>query len=73
MLVIEGVYQNGQVLLQKKVNFTQQIKVIVTFLEEPKEKIILDNFSFTQSREVLKDLKSSLSDGVIEERRDCST
>jgi predicted DNA-binding antitoxin AbrB/MazE fold protein len=34
MLAIEGVYQNGQVLLQEKVELTQQVKVIVTFLEE---------------------------------------
>jgi hypothetical protein len=37
MLAVEGVYQNGQVLLQEKVEFTQQVKVIVTFLEETTE------------------------------------
>jgi len=37
MLAVEGVYQNGQVLLQEKVEFTQQVKVIVTFLEETPE------------------------------------
>ncbi len=34
MLAIEGVYQNGQLLLQEKVELTQPVKVIVTFLEE---------------------------------------
>ncbi len=37
MLAVGGVYQNGQVLLQEKVEFTQQVKVIVTFLEETTE------------------------------------
>ncbi len=37
MLAVEGVYQNGQVLLREKVDFTQQVKVIVTFLEESSE------------------------------------
>jgi hypothetical protein len=37
MLAVEGVYQNNQVLLQEKVEFTQPVKVIVTFLEETTE------------------------------------
>jgi hypothetical protein len=37
MLALSGVYKNGQVLLQEKVEFTQQVKVIVTFLEETTE------------------------------------
>ena len=36
MLALEGVYQNGQLLLPQKIEFTQPIKVIVTFLEEEK-------------------------------------
>ncbi len=34
MLAVEGIYQNGQLLLHEKVEFTQPIKLIVTFLEE---------------------------------------
>ncbi|MCK5524157.1 MAG: hypothetical protein KAI83_13585 [Thiomargarita sp.] len=34
MLALSGVYQNGQLLLQEKVELTQPVKVIVTFLEE---------------------------------------
>jgi len=37
MLAIEGIYQNGQVLLPKKIEFNQPVKVIVTFLEETTE------------------------------------
>ena len=34
-----------------------------------KEKLLISDFSFEESREKLKDLKSNLSDAVIEERR----
>jgi hypothetical protein len=34
MLALSGVYQNDQLLLQEKVELTQPVKVIVTFLEE---------------------------------------
>jgi len=68
MLSIEGIYQNGQVILKEKAKFSQPVKVIVMFLEEPKKAISLEDFSFTQSRKILKDLDSSLSDTLIEER-----
>ncbi len=32
MLAVEGVYQNGHLLLPKEVKFNQPVKVIVTFL-----------------------------------------
>jgi hypothetical protein len=34
-----------------------------------KKRLLISDFSFEKSREMLKDLKSSLSDAVIEERR----
>ncbi len=34
MLAIEGIYQNGQLRLQEKVELNQPARVIVTFLEE---------------------------------------
>ncbi len=34
MIAIEGIYQNGQVLLQEQVNALESSKVIVTFLQE---------------------------------------
>ncbi len=73
MLSVHGTYKNGQLILKEKVPFTEKVTVIVTFLEEPKEpvpkKIDLADFSFSQSREILKDVKGSLSDALIEERR----
>lgn len=72
MLAVKGIYQNGQLILEEPVPFIEPIAVIVTFLEEkplPK-KIELAHFSFNQSRELLKEIKSSLSDALIEERRE---
>jgi hypothetical protein len=48
MLAIEGIYQNGKLILQETVEFTQLIKVIVTFIEEPKKMIDLNDFSFSK-------------------------
>ena len=73
MLAIRGVFDNGIIKLNEKVNYSKPLKVIVTFLEEIREdkneSIDLNKFSFFKSQEVLKNLKSSLSDAVIEERK----
>jgi hypothetical protein len=75
MLAVKGIYQSGQLILNEKVPFTKPITCIVTFLEEskPKEltskKLDLSQFSFAQSREILKNVKGSLNDVLIEERR----
>jgi len=71
MLAVKGIYKSGQLILKEKVPFTEAITKIVTFLEEPKKlppsKLDLTQFSFTQ--EILKNVKGSLSDALIEERR----
>ena len=36
MLSVEGIYQNGELILNEKVDFIQAVKVVVVFLEEPK-------------------------------------
>ena len=73
MLAVQGTYQNGSLILQEKVPFIEKVRVIVTFLEEPKKttskKIELANFSFSHSREILKNVNSSFSDTLVEERR----
>jgi hypothetical protein len=71
MLAVKGIYQNGQLILEEPVHFLEPVAVIVTFLEEQPlpSKIDLAHFSFSQSRELLKEVKSSLSDALIEERR----
>jgi hypothetical protein len=73
MLAVKGIYQRGQLILNEQVPFTEPMTVIVKFLEEPKKrlpkKLDLAQFSFAQSREMLKNVKGSLSDALIEERR----
>jgi len=73
MVVVTGTFQDGQVKLDKEYASTHQIKVIVTFLDEveekPKNRLLMSDFSFAKSRKILKRLKGSLSDAVIEERR----
>lgn len=77
MLAEKGIYENGEIKLDKKPDISKDVAVIVTFLEdsdmdtikkEPK-KLNLDTFSFKRSREILKNFQGSLSDAVIEERR----
>ena len=65
MLALEGIYQNGQLLLPQKVEVTQPVKVIVTFLEPEKitqnkvtEKLgaefyINDNITFKPAQSLL--------------------
>ncbi|MCP4353442.1 MAG: hypothetical protein GY795_48960 [Desulfobacterales bacterium] len=73
MLAIKGVYDNGTISFRERVKTSGPVSVIITFLEEDVEiseqQFDLEKLSFRKSRELLKDLKSSLSDEVIEERR----
>ena len=73
MVQVTGTYINGSIILDTPVSFDKAVKVMVTFIEEDtsakKEGFTLDDFSFAKSRELLKDVKGSLSDAVIEERR----
>ena len=73
MLAIKGIYENGKISLQEKVKISKPVNVIITFLEDVEKPLsgIIDlrKFSFNKSRELLKNYKGSLSDVVIEERR----
>jgi len=73
MLAIEGTYQNGHITLTKKIKTSKPVRVIITFLEEiessAKKGLKPSDFSFSKSRKALKNFKGSLSDAVIEERR----
>ena len=65
MLSVEGIYQNGQVILNEKIDSIQPVKVVVTFLEEnitltnnTLEKLIAtlylnDNITFKQAQHLL--------------------
>lgn len=73
MVAVRGIYQNGQVKLDKEVTFTDPVDVIITFLEEEKKetgkRLTLEDFSFAKSQKDLENYTGSFSDTVIEERR----
>jgi hypothetical protein len=73
MIQLSGTYDNGNITLDKKISVDKPVKVLVTFMDEDvlnKEgSLMAGGFSFAKGQEILKDLKSSLSDAVIEERR----
>lgn len=73
MLAVKGIYKHGRIFLKEEVKTTKPVNVIVTFLEDfetaVSKKIDLKNFSLNKSKELLKDYKGSLSDAVLEERR----
>jgi len=35
MLAVEGIYQDNQLILNEKISFSEPVRVIVTFLDEP--------------------------------------
>jgi hypothetical protein len=73
MLTVKGIYQDGKISLQQQVHYKTRVKVLVTFLDDresvPTKQPGRKTFSFRQAREQLKQYKGSLSDAVIEERR----
>jgi hypothetical protein len=73
MLSLTGIYQNGQIKLDKSYSSDSPVKVIVTFLEDTEiqtaKRLSLSDFSFSKSQKDLENYKGSFSDTVIEERR----
>ena len=73
MIAVEGKYKDGKIELLHQVNTHKTMKVIVTFLDEDyaenDDTLNLDTFNFSKSRKILKNIKSSFSDTVCEERR----
>jgi hypothetical protein len=73
MIQVSGTYNNGNITLDKAIAVDKPVKVIVSFAEEDidpeRTRLKLSDFSFLKSRELLKNVKGSLSDAVIEERR----
>ena len=69
-----GTYKDGYIKLDKQFVSKKPVKVIVTFLEDVQtatERILsLNDFSFAKSQKNLSSYKGSLSDAVIEERRE---
>ena len=73
MLSIVGTYTNGQITFEREISIKKPVKVIITFFEDVITQtgrgLKLTDFSFSKTRELLKDYKGSFSDTVIEERR----
>jgi len=73
MLAVLGTYENGTIRMDQNVDMQSPVRVVITFLEEPgmqtKKALSFDDFSFAKSRELLKDVKTSFSGEVINERR----
>lgn len=73
LLTIKGVYENGQISLEETVPSNKMISVIVTFLEEKQpesKKNVFSSFNFKKSQQLSATLKTSLTDALIEERRE---
>jgi hypothetical protein len=73
MIQLSGTYDNGTITLDEPIATEKPVKVLVTFVDEdiavePK-RLTLDDFSFAKSRDLLKDVKGSISDALIQERR----
>lgn len=73
MLTVQGIYQNGRISLRQPIRYETQVKVLVIFLDDldlvETNKPAQKSFSFRQAREHLKQYTGSLSDAVLEERR----
>jgi hypothetical protein len=69
MTTISGTYYNGQLKLERTIKTKKPLKVTVIFEEETNTRLLLSEFSFLESQELLKDYKGSFSDEVIDERR----
>jgi hypothetical protein len=74
MIAINGTYENGEIRLDRRIQTKKPIKVIVTFLDEElthdSTRLTTNDFSFLKSRESSKKYKGSLSDAVIEDRKE---
>jgi len=59
--------------MDQNVDMPSPVRVMITFLDGPPEgsnkALSLEDFSFAKSRERLKHIKTSLSEEVINERR----
>lgn len=69
-LTLEAVYRNGLIELPKNIKFKHPMRVLVVFLDETKpEKYIENRFSFAKSLRLTKNCKGTISDIIINERR----
>lgn len=73
MVSILGTYENGHIKFEKGFSIDHPTKVIVTFVEDihmdTEGGLSIADFSFTKSKANLNSYEGSLSDVVLEERR----
>jgi len=72
MLELAGTYLNGQLILPRLIPSTKPLRVIVTFPDTEENdlpRLQLSDFTFLETQELLKNVKTSFSDEVIAERR----
>lgn len=73
MIAIKGTYENGVIKLDKKIQAKKSVNVIVTFLDEDvqndSKRLSINDFSFQRARDKSERYKGSLSDAVIEDRK----
>lgn len=73
MIQVAGIYQNGQVKLDREYTSERPVKVIVTFLEDVEissdKGLSMLDFSFSKSREALSAYEGSFSESLEMERR----
>jgi len=73
MLAVNGTYENGIVRLDRKVQSSKTMKVIVTFLDEEvqseSKRLTAKDFTFSKAREKSKAYKGSISDAILEDRK----
>lgn len=71
MLHVKGTYYKGQIQLEKNVSTDKPVQVIVTFPKISETKgtsLKFSDFSFAQSRSILKNKRWSFSKTVIDDR-----
>ena len=73
MKQLAGTYYKGKIRLNKILPTKRPLKVIVSFIDDIENDSVelkLSDFSFQKSRELLKNLKGSLSEALLDERRE---
>jgi len=69
-LTVETVYRNGLIEIPNNVKFNRPMRVVVVFIDEYKQKKGKEHrFSFAKSLELTKNCKGTISDLIVEERR----
>ncbi|HEY4324801.1 MAG TPA: hypothetical protein VGN20_12475 [Mucilaginibacter sp.] len=73
MIQISGTYNKESLTLDTPLKVDKPVKVLVMFDEKDidvnEKRLSISDFSFLKSRELLKEVKGTISDAVIDERR----